>query len=82
MDRIGINAGPLIFLLTHFTYFIVTLLYALLQYHFKWFNLFCILALLLQSAWNGACFYMEYFCKKYELELAKLQQIEVKAKKE
>ena len=30
MDRVGINAGPLIFLLFHFTYFFVTLLYAIL----------------------------------------------------
>lgn len=82
MDRVGKNAGPIIFLFFHFTYFLATLLYAIVQYHFKWINLLCILVLLLNSAWNGACFYMEYFCKKYELELAKLHQIEEKAKTE
>lgn len=70
MDKTGEVSGPLIFLAFHFSYFFGTLLYAILQYHCKWFNIMCIYGLLLNSAWNGACYYMEFFCKRYEEQLA------------
>jgi hypothetical protein len=67
MNKIGPNIGPAIFLAFHFTYFLITLLYGIIQFHCHWFNLLCILWLLATSTWNGACFYMEYFCKQYEV---------------
>jgi hypothetical protein len=66
MDSFGPNIGPFIFLAFHFTYFFITLLFAILQFHCRWLNIICVLSLLYISAWNGACFYMEYFCKRYE----------------
>jgi hypothetical protein len=80
MDKHPSLSGPLIFLAFHFSYFFITLLYALVQYHFKLVNELCIVALLINSAWNGACFYMEYFSRRYEEQLAQLKQIEEKTK--
>ena len=30
----------------------------------------------IQGIWNGACFYMEYFAKKYELQLNELEKMQ------
>lgn len=36
----------------------------------------------MMSIWNGANFYMEYFARKYEANLKRLEEIEVKLTEE
>lgn len=65
---------------THFIMFIVTHFFAMLQYHYFWLSTLVVGMYCLLSVWNGACFYMEYFCKKYEKQLEELEQMHQETK--
>jgi hypothetical protein len=41
----------------------------IVQFHYFWVNTAFVAYYGIVSIWNGACFYMEYFSKKYELQL-------------
>ena len=43
---------------------------------FEHFNTFCIILWITWSIWNGSSFYMDYFGKKYELSLQKLDMVQ------
>ena len=69
------GVSPLMFLTVHFIMFIVTHLLAIIQYQYFWFSTLVVGFYTILSIWNGACFYMEYFCKKYEKQLEELEQM-------
>lgn len=62
----------LIFLLSHFTFYLIMHLWAVLLFHSFYLN---VLACFFWSYWSffqGANYYMDYFAKKYETQLQKL----------
>jgi hypothetical protein len=61
---------------------IVSTILAVISYHSYWFNTFSICFFFTASLWNGANFYMEYFSRKYEENLARLTAIENQLKPE
>jgi len=65
-ERKKIKYSPPIFLFFHFVLFFVCHLGALIAYHWFWFNTLIVILYSYISIWNGACFYMDFFCKKYE----------------
>ena len=64
--KIGTNISPLGFMVTHFVMFLGTHILAIAQYHNFWVSTAFVTYYSIISVWNGANFYMEYFCKKYE----------------
>ena len=64
------------FLFFHFLYFAVTHLIAVLLWHSYWLNMAVACFLLQWSVYQGACYYMDYFAKRYEMQLAKLDKLE------
>ena len=66
----------IVFLLGHFAWFAVAHLLAIIQFYCYYLNLVTIVILLQIAVYNGACFYMDYFSKRYEKQLAKLDQLE------
>jgi len=75
LQKFGLKFVPIIFLFAHFSFFFVCHLFAIVQFHFFYLNTFIVCMWMTLSFWNGACFYMEYFSKRYEMQLAKLQQM-------
>jgi len=67
---------PLIFLGAHFIYYFVLHCWAVLLFHCRWLNLLACLIWCTVSFFQGANYYMDYFSKKYEVQLAKLSQLQ------
>lgn len=63
---LGENVTPFGFMMTHFVLFIVNHLLAMLQFHSFWVSTAFVGYYSILSVWNGACYYMSYFAKKYE----------------
>lgn len=76
LDFGGRDRLPLIFMTGHFIYYISSVLIAYVCFHFFYLHSIWMLATLYISFWNGASFYMDYFAKKYQYSLEKLQQLE------
>lgn len=72
---LGNDVSPLGFMITHFCMFILTHLTAMFQYHNFWVATAFVTFYSITSVWNGACFYMEYFSKKYEKQLEELDKM-------
>jgi len=66
---LGSNISPAVYICIHFTMFFMNHLAALLQYHNFWVSTAFVSFYSIISVWNGAQYYMEYFCKKYETQL-------------
>ena len=77
-----LSLSPLGFMCSHFLFFLASHLVSILQYHFFWLNTLFVVYYSVLSVWNGACFYMEYFSKKYELQLSELEKMQQTAEKE
>lgn len=61
------------YMLFHLSYFLVCSVLGVVQYHYRAFN-FLVLAFCCSiSVWNGANYYMVWFSKKYEKQLALLE---------
>lgn len=67
LDKAGPFLAPIFFLGGHFAFFFISHIFAIIQFHFFWLNTLIMCTWLILSFWNGACFYMEYFAKKYEV---------------
>jgi hypothetical protein len=72
----GMKLSPVIFLIAHFMLFFVGHLMAMLCYEFYWFNTVVVIVFFNVGVWNGAVYYMEYFCRKYEKQLLELERME------
>jgi len=66
--------SPPIFMCFHFLLFFVCHLGGMIAYHSFWFNTFIVLLYSYISLWNGACFYMDYFAKKYDKLLKEYEE--------
>ena len=67
---------PLIFLSCHFLFYISFHSIGVLLYHSYYANMIWCFTILNISAYNGACYYMDYFSKRYNAQINKLDQLE------
>uniref|UniRef100_A0A7S3MV10 Glycerophosphocholine acyltransferase 1 n=1 Tax=Strombidium inclinatum TaxID=197538 RepID=A0A7S3MV10_9SPIT len=74
--RLGNRMAPAIFLSLHFLFFLTCHCFSILCYYSQVFNTLALVFWLTWSIQNGASFYMDYFSKKYEVSLQKLEQVE------
>jgi len=65
----GKNAAPFVFLTGHFLFTMVCHLISIFCIYNYYYHTFCIIFWLTWSIYNGSCFYMDYFSKKYEASL-------------
>ncbi|CAI2370863.1 unnamed protein product [Moneuplotes crassus] len=85
--KLGPNYQGLMYVGSHFLSVMVIFTVTLASYFNMWVNIVIMFLASSVSIWNGATFYMEYFSKKYEINLKKLEETEVdtdksKSKKE
>ena len=66
LDKVGPSLAPIAFLTGHFLFWLAAHILAMIQYHWYWLNCAFMCYWLYVSVWNGACFYMDYFARKYE----------------
>lgn len=71
----GRKYAAVMFMLTHFVIFCGLTIISFFCYFSMWFNLFMVFNVLIFGTWRGAGFYMDYFCKKYEINLAKVEDV-------
>ena len=76
MYSYGPTFAPFIYLSYHFMFFFVFHCYAMINMFSYEFHTFSIVLWLTVSIWNGSCFYMDYFAKKYEASLQRLAEVE------
>lgn len=67
LKSVAIKPSPLIFMCGHFGLWLVTSLIAILCYENFWINLAFLAYYIYCSLWNGSCYYMDYFARKYEM---------------
>ena len=67
---------PILFCICHFGFYFVTHLVAVVMWHSYWLNMLMAIFLMEYSVMQGAHYYMDYFAKRYENQLAKLNQLE------
>jgi hypothetical protein len=67
---------PIIFLFCHFLFYFVTHCLAVCLYHSYYLNMLAAFFFMQWSVVQGACYYMDYFSKRYESQLSKLVQLE------
>lgn len=72
----GVKNIPMIFMGSHFVYYFVSVCIAFLCFHSYLLHTAWMAFFLLISVWNGASFYMDYFAKKYQFSLEKLEQLQ------
>jgi len=71
----GPKFTPVAFMLFHVAFFAGSMALALLCFFCHYFHSAYIVCWLLISIWNGANFYMEYFSRKYEASLQRLEEV-------
>lgn len=72
---LGVWSGPVQFFFGHFVFMFTSHLVAMIGFEFYWFNLAVCTFYIGVSQWNGANFYMEFFSKRYETKLAKIEAL-------
>ena len=72
---LGEWAGPILFCLGHYVFFLSSHLIAMLSFEHYWVNVFFCGFYITVAMWNGANYYMEFFCKRYEAKLAKIESL-------
>lgn len=73
--KFGPEYAPPFFIITHYVKFTLTTTVSLIWYFSIHANILAIILIFGVSVWNGASFYMDYFPKKYETNLAKIDEI-------
>ena len=66
---------PYLYLLSHCGFFTICHCVALVKFHSQWFHFIVVTGYLFVSMWNGANYYMEFFSKRYEEKLAKIEAL-------
>ena len=74
----GVKFAPFVFMCCHVFFFLVSSVFAMMAYHSYYIHTFLMNMWILLSIWNGANFYMEYFSRKYEINLKRLEELEQK----
>lgn len=67
--RYGRRMSRLVFLGGHMSWFLLAHIFAIPTFYIYEWHTFLLILWLTWSIWNGSCFYMDYFSKKYELSL-------------
>jgi hypothetical protein len=67
LDKVGTRLAPIAFLIGHAVFWFVCHLVAMVQFQFFWINLCIMIYWLYIAVWNGSCYYMDYFARKYEM---------------
>ena len=67
---------PLVFMFFHFLLWFTTAILALVCYTSFYLNTILMCYYLYCCLWNGSCYYMDYFARKYEMQLAQLEKME------
>lgn len=78
LKSFGENYSGLAYVITHFLVCQILFSISIVCYFSYYFHLFVIVLTSSVSFWNGASFYMDYFSKKYEINLAKLDKLHEK----
>jgi len=74
--KFGASFAPFVFVSAHFLFFLFCHCCSILvMYNFYWAT-FCVVFWLVWSIWNASCFYMDYFSKKYEASLQRLEEVQ------
>ena len=81
LDSFGTSLAPILFMFFHALYVFGGILIATVGFWSYHFNIISNIVFLLWSFYNGANFYMESFSRKYEKNLAALQEYETRIKK-
>ena len=76
LNTFGKNLAPLVFMSLHVTFFIISSVFAIFAYSYFIVHTFLMMMWITMSIWNGANFYMEYFSRRYESSLKRLEEIE------
>lgn len=66
---------PLIFLAGHFLFFFVMHCIGVMCWHSYWFNIVFVVFVMQWAIYQGACYYMDYFAKKYEKQLQQMDEM-------
>jgi hypothetical protein len=82
LQSFGLKYAPLVFMTLHICFFIFSSIFAIIAYSSFYVHTFLVLMWIMMSIWNGANFYMEYFARKYETNLKRLEEIEVRLTEE
>jgi hypothetical protein len=65
----------LAFLGGHASFWFCCHLVSVLQFQSFWLNHALMIYWLTVAGWNGSCYYMDYFARKYEMQLMQLMQL-------
>ena len=76
--KLGPKYSGLMYVGTHFVCVFVIFTVTLISYFNAYFNVALFFIFSSISFWNGSTFYMDYFSKKYELNLQKLEELHEK----
>ena len=68
--------APIIFMVLLLAGFLLAHVVAMIQYHSFWLNTLMMFYWLSVAVWNGACYYMDYFAKRYEKQMEALKEKE------
>ena len=82
LNTFGEGFAPVMFISIHFSFFFICHLGSISCFFYETFHTFCIVFWLTWSVWNSSCFYMDYFAKKYNASLERLEQVEQQLKEE
>jgi len=70
------SVSPMVFLGIHFLLFFVCHIMGMICFHHFWINTMVVTFFSCIGIWNGAVYYMDYFCKKYEKQLEELEKMQ------
>ena len=67
INRLGPKVAPLAFLGGHAVFWFTCHLMAIVQFQSYWISHAFLVYWLYVAIWNGSCYYMDYFARKYEV---------------
>ena len=76
LKSLKIKPSPFVFMGCHFLLWFSTSLIAVVCYTSVYVNTALMVYYLYCCLWNGSCYYMDYFARKYEVQLAQLEKME------
>ena len=82
INKCGEKQTVLLYLLYHFVCCFLTILVSIICYHSYIIHTVMMIGLSSTCFWNGATYYMDHFSKKYEVNLAKLDEMQKKVSEE
>jgi hypothetical protein len=75
LSALGKDKVYVMFFIIHFSFFFSCHMVSILCFYYEYFHTFAVCFWLTWSIWNAANFYFNYFSKKYETSLAKMEEV-------